>query len=445
MNFPPSLSQFFVFDQRLGSREGTEEEKILFFHPHSMKLGEKTNAVGLCEAMIQFTSTFSPNKPCNAVHREKNTVCFYNPEPSIWMISSIKNPFITKTTRDGKTTTQYVDEEIDDILLNTIVNHCYRTFKIFYGPIQRILDTQGPEGVRQRLEAFLPHYLANVNFETIDIFITLEGIQFLPVDKNVYLRVQSFINLTEDNFTRIQYAGFLFKDNLVWSGLEQDDMRIMYSYLVSSLSHTEPTSKGEFAFPIKIRGRQRFVTGPEDLNDPKSPIRAPKVYVGPDNKEYCLIVYELADIISLLLVEPSALKDHSLFHQLDHFIAPHINFLSPILSEHYLRKSGNEDQYRYIYFNHMNFAMKTVLKQKGADLPKETLKLLSEIHGDFENQTSTPSEVLIRTATDKWIVGRKSDQREFFVFFDSKNANLLEINEEVKKLSSLYFTNIFID
>lgn len=55
MNFPPALSQFFVFDQRLGSREGTEEEKILFFYPPNMKLGEKTNHVGLCEAMIQFT------------------------------------------------------------------------------------------------------------------------------------------------------------------------------------------------------------------------------------------------------------------------------------------------------------------------------------------------------------------------------------------------------
>jgi len=211
------------------------------------------------------------------------------------------------------------------------------------------------------------------------------------------------------------------------------------------MAHMEPTTRGEFSFPAKIRGRTRFVTGPDDLVDPKANIAAPKVFVGPDSREYYLIVYELSDILSLLLVESSALKDHSLYQQLDSFIAPHINFLSPILQEHYLRKTGNEDQYRYIYFNHMNFAMKTVLKNKGADLPKETLKLLGEIHNDFENQKSMPSEVLIRTATDRWIVGRKSDQREFFVFFDSRNANLLEINEEVKKLSSTYFINIFID
>lgn len=59
----------------------------------------------------------------------------------------------------------------------------------------------------------------------------------------------------------------------------------------------------------------------------------------------------------------------------------------------------NEDQYRYIYFNHMNFAMKTVLKQKGAELPKETLKLLGEIHNDFETQV--PSNTNNNNGDDK--------------------------------------------
>lgn len=35
---------------------------------------------------------------------------------------------------------------------------------------------------------------------------------------------------------------------------------------------------------------------------------------------------------------------------------------------------------------------------------------------------------MVGTLNDGWIVGKKSDQREFFVIFDQKNANLLEIN-----------------
>ncbi len=146
----------------------------------------------------------------------------------------------------------------------------------------------------------------------------------------MYLRVQSFINLTEDNFSKIQYAAFLFRDNLVWSGLEQDDMRIMYSYLVSPMALMEVSifiiilytnacynrqppkvntlfqqkygiflSFPIFLFPLLTetnlcnRGKQRFVTGPEDMSDLKCPITAPKVFVGPDSKEYYLIVYEV--------------------------------------------------------------------------------------------------------------------------------------------------------
>ena len=35
---------------------------------------------------------------------------------------------------------------------------------------------------------------------------------------------------------------------------------------------------------------------------------------------------------------------------------------------------------------------------------------------------------MVRTQDDGWIVGRKSDQREFYVIFEQKNANLLEVN-----------------
>ena len=52
------------------------------------------------------------------------------------------------------------------------------------------------------------------------------------------------------------------------------------------------------------------------------------------------------------------------------------------------------------------------------------------------------SEVLIRTHNDKWIVGRKSDQREFFVVFDYKNSLLIEINGNSFLLTFLYINKI---
>jgi len=355
----------------------------------------------------------------------------------------VKNPYLIKTSKEGKPSYQYFEDEVDDALLQSIVRQAYKMFRLFNGSCKRIVEESNVENLRRRLENFMPAFISTLNFEQLDLFTTLEGIQFLPVDKNVYLRIQSFVNLTEDNFPKILYSAFLFRDHLVWSGLEQDDMRAVYSYLTSPLAVSEGTGKVDNGSPVRIRGRTGFVTGPEDLTKDKSPINAPRVFVG--NQLYYLIVYELQDILSIFLLDQSVLNDISLYQQLDAFISPHINFLSPILAENYSRKHG-EDQYRYIYFNHMNLAMKTSLKQRGADLPKESMKMLNEMHSDFEKiPPSLPSEVLLRTSADRWLVGRKSDQREFYVFFDSKNANLLEINEEVKKLTSTYFNTIFID
>jgi hypothetical protein len=145
-----------------------------------------------------------------------------------------------------------------------------------------------------------------------------------------------------------------------------------------------------------------------------------------------------------------------------------------------------DEQYRYVYYNHMILALRTSLT-KNTDLSPSTMDLIDGMHADFEECAPPDSstilsgsfcsssadglcELLVRTNTEKWIVGRRSEQREFYVIFDnSKNANLGDINgapspplssspaasvshaiehsptpEEVKKLSSQYFASIFI-
>lgn len=39
-------------------------------------------------------------------------------------------------------------------------------------------------------------------------------------------------------------------------------------------------------------------------------------------------------------------------------------------------------------------------------------------------------ETFVKTMSDCWIVGRKSDQRELFVILNQKSANLIEIDGE---------------
>jgi len=79
----------------------------------------------------------------------------------------------------------------------------------------------------------------------------------------------------------------VYHDHLVWSGLEQDDMRVLYKYLTQGL--LKGPDPGPDAAPF-------FVTGPEDLHDPETPINAPRLFLTDqdDEEELHLVTYQCA-------------------------------------------------------------------------------------------------------------------------------------------------------
>ena len=54
----------------------------------------------------------------------------------------------------------------------------------------------------------------------------------------------------------------------------------------------------------------------------------------------------------------------------------------------------------------------------------------------FSPLASSDGETIVRTATDCWVVGKKSDQREFYVVLNQKNANIIEINGRFQEKKS---------
>ena len=45
-------------------------------------------------------------------------------------------------------------------------------------------------------------------------------------------------------------------------------------------------------------------------------------------------------------------------------------------------------------------------------------------------------ETLVKTCNDCWLVAKKSDQREFYVVLNNKNANLIEINGKCDQIAA---------
>ena len=161
---------------------------------------------------------------------------------------------------------------------------------MLHGKFERIVEEQGVKVLRLLLTEFYTKYLKYVDAENeLNLIDSLDGISFMPVDKNVYLRIICFNNLTSNRFAQISEIVFFFKDQLVWSGLEQDDIRIFYHFMSKFvMPEGEQYSVNEF-FPF-MRNTNGFMTGPASLDDNR-PFVVPIFYLG-DVPTY-LIIYRV--------------------------------------------------------------------------------------------------------------------------------------------------------
>uniref|UniRef100_A0A7M4EBB9 CCZ1 homolog, vacuolar protein trafficking and biosis associated n=1 Tax=Crocodylus porosus TaxID=8502 RepID=A0A7M4EBB9_CROPO len=403
----------------------------------------KIRNVGLCEAIVQFTRTFSPSKPAKSLHTQKNRQFFNEPEENFWMVMVVRNPIIERHHKDGKPVIEYQEEELLDKVYSSVLQQCYSMYKLFNGTFHKAMDDGGIKVLKERLEKFFHRYLQTLHLQSCDLLDVFCGISFFPLDKMTYLKIQSFINKMEESLNIVKYTAFLYNDQLIWSGLEQDDMRILYKYLTTSLfpRHMEPELAGRDSpiraeMPGNLQHYGRFLTGPFNLNDPEAKCRFPKIFVNTDDtyEELHLIVYKVPNYFFLI-------------------VGPQLTVLASDICEQYninKRSSGSEKepQFKFIYFNHMNLAEKSTVHMRKTpsisltSVHPDLMKILGDINSDF-TRVDEDEEIIVKAMSDYWVVGKKSDQRELYVILNQKNANLIEVNEEVKKLCATQFNNIF--
>lgn len=60
---------------------------------------------------------------------------------------------------------------------------------------------------------YLQHSLKLNNSDILDVF---QGLQFLPLDKVTFLKVQCFMNVVEAMFPQVKYTAFLYNNEIVW-------------------------------------------------------------------------------------------------------------------------------------------------------------------------------------------------------------------------------------
>ncbi|RDD36569.1 Vacuolar fusion protein CCZ1-like protein [Trichoplax sp. H2] len=454
---PSTLINFFIFNTTLGQEEGTEHEKILFYYPDADNIDKQSRSVGLSEAIVHFCGTFAPDRPCEVVQTLKSRQVFYQPEENFWMIMAPSEV----TNKDGNNIV-YHQDEVQDQALQSILMLSYKIFRLFNGPFSMTFN-ESVDSCRELLKHFFTRFIKSIKLAQQDLQDVLQGIRFLPLGKQQFLKVQQFINLIEANFSNITYAQLLFDDQLIWSSLDLDHTQILYGYLTTNLlpNHQEAenikdqNSKDSKSVIYNLDVQGKFITGPTELGHAASIGKIPRIFINKDGKWeiFAVIVYKVLDTVLCMLVKydtifPTSTSTIDFFRKLDKFIGPQIKQLTFDIAEQNIinrRLSLTEMQYRFIYFNHMNCAFKSSIYPKinqPAIIGPDLMRLFYDIHAEFDKSKSN-EEFLAKTATDCWVVGKIADQRELFVAQNLKNGSLLDINDEMKKLVGSLFGNIF--
>lgn len=342
----------------------------------------------------------------------------------------------------------YIENYWDDNCMLATLSGIYQQYRFFNGPISRDLVGVGGDAGRvqaqERLAKFLPKFILNTRWRNANVFTALGGIHFLPVDKHVYLQLHRLVSEVEDRYRESVLATtVLYGTHLVWSGLEQQDVRVLYKMLTSHLG----TRSSEYPFFIdEVYANIRKAEGSGSGSNGGGAVvtQGIPVFLAGAERPHTLVVYACRQMLFAFVLKAGHTTAQKGFFE---FLRAQLegSVLLEVLGEHYERKTTFDAQYKYIYFNQMNLALKTSLQGKGDDVDPQTMETLKKMHDEFERAKDSACEVLVRSFNDRWIVGRRSEKREFFVIFDAtKGTSLTEINEEVKKLSSQYFQSIFI-
>jgi hypothetical protein len=456
-----SLANFFIYNTEFGHKEGKEAEKIFYYYPSDEKIEKQCRLCGFCAGIVQFTKTFKPSKPCEFVHTEKIRMIFHEIDENFWIVMGLNVPFSDKA---------YHDDHISNPIYMSVLKQSYNLYKLFHGTLKQSLNDIGQMKLKENLKLYFDDYIeTKLNIQDSDIMNTFNGIHFMSLDRCMYLKIQCLLNFMEEKIPLVNKTVVMHNDQVIWSGLEQEDIASIYTHLKelvcsnlsNPLAHSQPDNAAKFLASSKTKKtpldtaasfRENFPTAttsdsnPVNYNETEAAYYVfDKVFLGKSLEQYYLIPYNLSKLTFFIFIRVNETFKLSLLKQIDEILGSNmVGILDEIADLNQKRNLINTDEkeIKYIYFNRLNLAQKSTLLGNSKETPKYILNLISQLSKDLEACQPT-GEIFVKSGKDYWIACKKSDLREVYVIVCQKNANLTSIDDEVKQLCSTNFSNIF--
>ena len=423
----PKLSKLFLFNPNWGPREGEEEKKIIYFWPPETEINDQVKTVGLVEAVVRFGKTFSGHS-AHSLHTQKTRTVWRAVEPEFFLCFTVSVPCVRRPGKEGEVV-EYRPEEVSDKVLLGILDKAHQMFSLFSGGLHYILQNNqsSREVLSERVRHFYSRYLTSLKLEHSSVLDMWGGIQYLPLEAQPFLRVQSFINRTGLKFPCVASSLFLQQGQLVWSEICPGLTRLLVHYLTTTLLPSLPSLPA----PSPTSPHQgRFLVGGSEG------AALPLVHLDQQTTRHLVVYHAINSTLCLLLHEA---PQSDFYPAYSDWTGPVLSDLSADLTHIWATSSSSQpsshsDHVRFIYFNGANFAVKSTVEagsETVVNLAAELAAALPEKGG----------ETTAKLNNDQWVVVRRSGVRTVIILV-MKNLNLLDVWEEVNKLDKTSFSQI---
>ncbi|KAJ3038343.1 vacuolar fusion protein ccz1 [Rhizophlyctis rosea] len=394
--------------------------------------------------------------------------------------------------REGKKTLEYLEHNLHDSALRAVLVRAYEQYQLFHKSFSHTLKATSSLHLRETLDHFFTTFISTLLIPTLDIITSLSGIHHLNLTQLTYLSLISFIRDLSSRLPPYAKTLFLYKHYLAHHDLPSlDTLRPVYEYITNPETGkvddgivNQVKGKGEAVVgtrPMSLRpgkvgggggiggglgslfGLRResgkfsgFLVGPVGGEVPEPKV----VYLGEEGWEHYVLVYQYQEDNTLLIFIPTVpppdatdeaeaartirrrIRDRAFFADLKLFFDERFPALAKELADNWGRGSGSSDtedpSTRFVRLGKTNNGFETSVKaSKASHMPEEAVRTIGGLHEEFGRSNSGLESVYMKTGTDMWVVGRRSDDEEVYAVMQRQELGLVEVEDEIQKLHAL--------
>eukprot|EP00298_Acanthocystis_sp_HF-20_P008970 c18023_g1_i1.p1 GENE.c18023_g1_i1~~c18023_g1_i1.p1 ORF type:complete len:451 (+),score=143.61 c18023_g1_i1:92-1354(+) len=418
----------------------------MYYFPPNTDLNQQCTKVGLASALGGFTRTFSPEHPISLCVTKNLTYSLLNPEHNLWIVLTVKNAIDKKLNKEKKLPyPEYNERHFEDCLLGSFVRRAYNMFYLLNGKMRSLPDV---DTLRSRCLSCFSNLINHFNTQTLSFVDTLDVVEFMPCE-SVYLDVHQCVRTVSSSSGPIYHSLVTYDGMVIDTTLPPQQTQKLHIFVTKFIFLPDGASKRHDGVSNNLSSPISSLSfwdeqQSEGFSIPSSTIPELKVYINEnDETPYELVMFHHKKLCFAFVVKAGHTQ------QAHVLLSNHLPVVASTLSTQLTEVSNQnlnahqEDSHKFIYFNSLNLSIRTSSRLKWAQLSESVRYILNRMHSDFMKMPDLV-EVSVKTTADGWLAGRRNGQRYFYIIFDQKFSNSIEVHEEIEKMDKEYFNNIFM-